>query len=81
MIFNIIIAALGTALLVWAAIVDSRTRKIPVAAGFGMLGLGLAVLVKGAKIVRLKESDGEVFKIWRVRGIAIGVFDLLPKER
>jgi hypothetical protein len=46
MIFNIIIAALGTTLLVWAAIVDSRTRKIPVAAGFGMLGLGLAVLVK-----------------------------------
>ncbi|MEA1977752.1 MAG: hypothetical protein U9N80_07605 [Chloroflexota bacterium] len=46
MIFKFVVAALGTALLVWAAIVDSRIRKIPVAAGFGMIGLGLAVLVK-----------------------------------
>jgi len=44
-IYKIIVAALGTGLLIWAAIVDSRTRKIPVAAGFGMLGLGLVVLL------------------------------------
>jgi len=46
MIINLVIAVLGTLLLVWAAIVDRRTRKIPVAAGFGMLGLGLTALVK-----------------------------------
>lgn len=38
---------MGSALLLWAAVIDYRTRKIPVVAGFGMLGLGLAVLVKG----------------------------------
>jgi hypothetical protein len=65
MIFNIVIAALGTALLVWAAIVDSRTRKIPVAAGFGMLGLGLAVLVKEGWYI---WAAYYILAIWCTRG-------------
>ncbi|HET6444711.1 MAG TPA: hypothetical protein VFI27_09035 [candidate division Zixibacteria bacterium] len=65
MIFNIIIAALGSALLVWAAIVDSRTRKIPVAAGFGMLGLGLAVLVKEGWYI---WAAYYILAIWCTRG-------------
>jgi hypothetical protein len=64
-IFNIIIAALGTALLVWAAIVDTRTRKIPVAAGFGMLGLGLAVLVKEGWYI---WAAYYILAIWCTRG-------------
>ena len=45
MTFEIAVAVLGTAALVWAAGVDVRTRKIPAPAGFGMLGLGLLVLL------------------------------------
>ena len=67
MIFNIIIAALGTALLVWAAIVDSRTRKIPVAAGFGMLGLGLAVLVRDDGVIPFWAMY-YLLAIWCTRG-------------
>ena len=67
MIFNIVVAALGTALLVWAAIVDSRIRKIPVAAGFGMLGLGLAVLVKGRWNIPFWVMY-YLFAIWCTRG-------------
>ena len=67
MIFNIIIAALGTALLVWAAIVDSRTRKIPVAAGFGMLGLGLAVLVRDGGAIPFWAMY-YLLAIWCTRG-------------
>jgi hypothetical protein len=39
------VALLGTAFLAWAAVTDARTRKVPVAAGLGILGLGLVVLV------------------------------------
>jgi Flp pilus assembly protein protease CpaA len=42
---ELVIAVVGTGLLVWAAVEDIRQRKIPVAAGFGMLLLGLAVLI------------------------------------
>jgi len=45
MTFRVAIAVAGTALLAWAALTDARTRKIPVAAGLGVLGVGLAVLV------------------------------------
>lgn len=45
MIFEIGLALLGTAALVWAAVVDVRTRKVPAPAGFGMLGLGLLALL------------------------------------
>ncbi len=67
MSFNIIIAALGTALLVWAANVDSRTRKIPVAAGFGMLGLGLAVLVRDGGAIPFWAMY-YLLAIWCTRG-------------
>jgi Flp pilus assembly protein protease CpaA len=43
--FEFMIAVLGTGLLIWAAVVDLRDRKIPMAAGFGLLLLGLVVLI------------------------------------
>lgn len=39
------VAVVGTVLLVWGAVADAKWRKIPVLAGFGMLGLGLIVLL------------------------------------
>ncbi|MEW6567696.1 MAG: hypothetical protein AB1449_05930 [Chloroflexota bacterium] len=45
MIFEIAVAVLGSAALAWAAAADVKTRKIPAPAGFGMLGLGLLVLL------------------------------------
>jgi hypothetical protein len=44
-IFESAVAAVGTGLLVWAAVEDVRRRKVPVIAGFGMLLLSLIVLV------------------------------------
>jgi hypothetical protein len=46
--FEIGVAVAGTGLLAWAAVEDARRRKIPVAAGFGTLLLGLAVLVEAS---------------------------------
>jgi hypothetical protein len=46
--FDLGIAAVGTGLLAWAAVEDARSRKIPMAAGMGMLLLGLAVLVEAS---------------------------------
>lgn len=46
MSFAVIVAMLGTVLLVWAAVQDVRRGKVPVVAGFGMLMLGLAVLIQ-----------------------------------
>lgn len=41
----IVIYVLATLLLLWAAWIDVRTRKIPVIAGYGILALGLIVLL------------------------------------
>jgi hypothetical protein len=46
--FEIGVAIAGTGLLAWAAVADARRRKIPIVAGFGMLLLGLAVLVEAS---------------------------------
>ncbi len=65
MSFKIIVAVLGTGLLIWAAIADIKTRKIPVAAGFGMLGLGLVVLLWESWYL---WAAYYLFAIWSTRG-------------
>jgi hypothetical protein len=42
---NIVISSLTTVLLIWAARFDYMTRKIPRGAGFGILAIGLFVLL------------------------------------
>jgi hypothetical protein len=64
MTFNIGVAVLGTALLAWAAAADARTRKVPMLAGLGMLGLGLAVLLREGWI----GAAYYLVAIWCTRG-------------
>lgn len=45
MFFHIIIAVLASAALIWAAVSDYKTKEIPAPAGFGILALGLFVLL------------------------------------
>jgi hypothetical protein len=42
---TLVVAILTTVLLTWAARVDYRTRKIPRGAGFGVIAIGLFVLL------------------------------------
>jgi len=44
--WEVAVAVVGTALLVWAAVEDVRRRKIPIVAGLGMLVLALIVLIE-----------------------------------
>jgi len=64
MTFNIGVAVLGTALLAWAVAADARTRKVPMLAGLGMLGLGLAVLLREGWI----GAAYYLVAIWCTRG-------------
>jgi hypothetical protein len=63
--YELIIAALGTGLLVWAAVQDVRRRTIPVLAGFGMLLLGLVVLIAQSRYLL---AGYFVVAIWCTRG-------------
>jgi hypothetical protein len=65
--FEIFIAGLGSVLLLWAAVTDYRTRKIPVVAGFGMLGLGLAVLIIERELIPFFALY-YLLAIWCTRG-------------
>jgi len=65
MTFNFGAAMLGTGLLAWAALADARTRKVPVAAGLGMLGLGLVVLVREGWVF---GAAYYLLAIWCTRG-------------
>jgi Flp pilus assembly protein protease CpaA len=65
MTFEIAVAALGTAALAWAAGADVKTREIPAPAGFGMLGLGVLVLLLEKWYVGAAYF---VLAIWCTRG-------------
>jgi hypothetical protein len=59
------VAVVGSALLVWGAVSDAKWRKIPVVAGFGMLGLGLIVLVAEGLYI---WAAYYLVAIWSTRG-------------
>lgn len=65
MTFEIAVAGVGTTLLVWAALEDAQRKKIPMVAGFGMLLLGLAVLVQVSLYVWALYY---IVAIWSTRG-------------
>ena len=65
MMFQLVVAAVGSGLLVWAAVEDARRRKIPVVAGFGMLLLGVVVLVKASLSI---WAAYYLLAIWCTRG-------------
>jgi hypothetical protein len=63
--FDIGVAVAGSGLLAWAAVEDARRRKIPMAAGVGMLVLGLAVLVQASLYI---WAAYYLLAIWCTRG-------------
>lgn len=67
MFFKLIIASAGTVLLIWGAMGDIQNRTIPVPVGFGMLVLGLAVLIKDSWWIPY-FAIYFLFAIWCTRG-------------
>lgn len=61
MMFNIVISLLATMALVWAAVSDYKTREVPRLAGFGLLILGLVVLLLNSLWV---EAIFLVLAVW-----------------
>jgi hypothetical protein len=68
---NILVAGVTTVLLLWAARVDFRIRKIPRRAGFGLLAIGLFILLWNQLWV---EALFYVVAIWCTSG---GVWSLV----
>ncbi len=68
---NAFVASFTTALLIWAARLDLMTRKIPRGAGFGVLAIGLFVLLWNQLWI---EALYYVLAIWCTSG---GVWTLL----
>ena len=68
---NILVASLATVFLIWAARVDYRIRKIPRGAGFGILAIGLFVLLWNQLWV---EALFFVIAIWCTSG---GIWSLV----
>lgn len=71
MAFEVAQAAVGTALLAWAAVEDARTRTIPRLAGLGMLLLGLIALAQWKSGMGIERAAYAVYfltAIWSTRG-------------
>jgi hypothetical protein len=68
---NILVASFATVLLLWAARVDYRIGKIPRGAGFGILAIGLFVLLWNQMWV---EAVFYVVAIWCTSG---GIWSLV----
>jgi len=72
---------LASAALIWAAYSDIKTRRVPIVAGFGLLGVGLLFLLIGRLWIHaaffLLAIWGSRGKIWSVPVAALGIAVLI----
>ena len=81
MALEISLYVLASAALIWAAYSDIKTRRVPVVAGFGLLGVGLLFLLIGSLWIHaaffLLAIWGSRGKIWSVPVAALGMVVLI----